>query len=136
MVYDKHFVSSPRKDTTSPTSSASSESSEDYIPGRDLLETERYTRFQRELAQRIASYQPPTDGLAPPVALRVALPIRISTQAREDEGDYEEDGMYPRDAEHSIIAVQKNTVLMIYRRRRMGRRIYPRLTRHTSRNTP
>jgi hypothetical protein len=104
MVYDKHFVSSPPKDTTSPTSSASSESSEDYIPGRDLLETERYTRFQRELAQRIAGYAP-TSGLAPRVALpvapcvapRVALPTRISTQAREDEDDYEE-GMYPRGA--------------------------------------
>jgi hypothetical protein len=68
------------------------------------LETERYTRFQRELAQRIAGYAP-TSGLAPRVALpvapcvapRVALPIRISTQAREDEDDYEE-GMYPRGA--------------------------------------
>jgi hypothetical protein len=97
MVYDKHFVSSPPKDTTSPTPSASSESSEDYIPGRDLLETERYTRFQRELAQRIAGYAP-TSGLAPRVAPRVALPIRINTQAREDEDDYEEEGMYPRGA--------------------------------------
>jgi hypothetical protein len=106
MVYDKHFIPGPPKAEVSPTSSASSDSSEDYIPGRDLLDTERYTRFQRELAQRIASYVAPTVAppVAPavtrPVATRVTLPMRISEQTREDDGgdDYEEEEelrMYP-----------------------------------------
>jgi hypothetical protein len=111
MVYDKHFIPGPPKAEVSPTSSASSDSSEDYIPGRDLLDTERYTRFQRELAQRIASYVAP--AVAPPVAPSVApavtrpvarsvtLPMRVSEQTREDDGgdDYgeeeEELRMYP-----------------------------------------
>jgi hypothetical protein len=102
MVYDKHFIPSPPKDTTSPTSSASSESSEDYIPGRDLLETERYTRFQRELAQRIASYQAsPASPVTLPVAPPVALPVRTSAHAVEEE-DGDEDGVYPLYAEHSV----------------------------------
>jgi hypothetical protein len=156
MVYDKHFIPSPPKPEVSPTSSASSESSEDYIPGRDLLDTERYTRFQRELAQRIASYTP-TDGVAssaapavtvpvatraaPRVALPVALPMRISEQTREDDGgvDYEEEeysegeGVYSRGA---MFILYIDTTLTIHRRRRRGRRMYPRHTRRTSCNTP
>jgi hypothetical protein len=127
MVYDKHFIPGPPKAEVSPTSSASSDSSEDYIPGRDLLDTERYTRFQRELAQRIASYVAPAVAppVAPPVAPSVApsvapavtrpvarsvtLPMRVSEQTREDEDDYEEDGeeeelgVYSSDAGNSAL---------------------------------
>jgi hypothetical protein len=157
MLYDKHFIPSPPKAEVSPTSSASSESSEDYIPGRDLVDTERYTRFQRELAQRIASYVAPpvappvapavapavTPAVTRPVATRVTLPMRISEQTREDDDgdDYEEEEdeelrMYPSYAERSVTVMYSNKVLTFHRLRRRGRRLYPRHTRRTSCNTP